>query len=275
MSRIQTRFQALKAQGRKALIPYITAADPHPGVTVPLMHAMVEAGADLIELGVPFSDPMADGPVIQAACERSLRHGTGLHHVLEMVVRFRDRDPDTPVVLMGYLNPIEVMGYGRFAREAAAAGVDGALTVDLPPEEAQGLLAALAEHAIDPIFLIAPTSTARRVETICKVASGFVYYVSLKGVTGAGSLDVPSVAAKLTEIRRFASVPIGVGFGIQDAASAAAVARVADAVVVGSALVRRIQEHEGDEGRIQRSVAGLLHAMREAMDQSSLDGRVA
>jgi tryptophan synthase alpha chain len=275
MSRIQAGFKALRARGRKALIPYITAGDPQSAVTVPLMHAMVEAGADLIELGVPFSDPMADGPVIQAACERALHHGTSLRGVLQMVERFRGRDPDTPVVLMGYLNPIEVMGYGRFAAAAAAAGVDGVLTVDLPPEEAHGLLAALGEHGIDPIFLIAPTSTARRMEAICRVASGFVYYVSLKGVTGAGSLDVQSVAAKLTEIRRFASTPIGVGFGIKDAANAAAIARVADAVVVGSALVRRIQEHEGDARRIQQAVAELLRAMRAAMDAASVAGRVA
>jgi tryptophan synthase alpha chain len=275
VTRIQARFEALRVQGRKALIPYITAGDPQPEVTVPLMHAMVEAGADLVELGVPFSDPMADGPVIQAACERALRHDTSLRGVLQMVERFRSRDPDTPVVLMGYLNPIEVMGYERFAVAAAAAGVDGVLSVDLPPEEAHELLVALGRHGVDPIFLIAPTSTIRRMEAICRVASGFVYYVSLKGVTGAGSLDLRSVADKLSEIRRFATTPIGVGFGIKDAASAAAIAQVADAVVVGSALVRRIQDHEGDAGRIQQAVAGLLHAMRAALDADSADGRVA
>lgn len=275
MSRIQARFEALRAQGRKALIPYITAGDPQPEVTVPLMHAMVEAGADLVELGVPFSDPMADGPVIQAACERALRHDTSLRGVLQMVERFRNRDPDTPVVLMGYLNPIEVMGYERFAAAAAAAGVDGVLSVDLPPEEAHELLVALGRHGIDPIFLIAPTSTTWRMEAICRVASGFVYYVSLKGVTGAGGLDLRSVADKLSEIRRFATTPIGVGFGIKDAASAAAIAQVADAVVVGSALVRRIQDHEGDAGHIQQAVAGLLRAMRAALDADSADGRVA
>ena len=266
MSRITQRFAALRAQGRKALIPYVTAGDPTPGATVPLMHAMVAAGVDIIELGVPFSDPMADGPVIQQACERALEHHTSLRHVLEMVREFREKNSDTPVVLMGYLNPVEVMGYADFARSAADAGVDGVLTVDLPPEEGHDLVAELRNNGIDPIFLIAPTTGPARIERICKAASGFVYYVSLKGVTGAATLDTNEVAAKVAEIKAVTDLPVGVGFGIRDAASAAAIAEVADAVVVGSALVRRIAENASDEDAMQRKVAGLLSAMRVAMD---------
>ncbi|MCW8874229.1 MAG: tryptophan synthase subunit alpha, partial [Gammaproteobacteria bacterium] len=201
MSRIAGRFAELRATGRKALIPFVTAGDPEPGVTVPLMHALVAAGADILELGVPFSDPMADGPVIQAACERALVHHTSLRHVLEMVHEFRARDADTPVVLMGYLNPIEVMGYEDFARAAAKAGVDGVLTVDLPPEEAHDLVQALQAETLDPIFLLSPTSSGARMDRISAVASGFIYYVSIKGVTGSSQLDVSAVAGKVTEIR--------------------------------------------------------------------------
>jgi tryptophan synthase alpha chain len=270
MSRIETRFAALRKAGRKALIPYVTAGDPQPDVTVPLMHAMVAAGADILELGVPFSDPMADGPVIQAACERALVHHVNLKQVLEMVGAFRQRDNDTPVVLMGYLNPIEVMGYQAFAEAAQAHGVDGALTVDLPPEEAEALSRALRAVDIDPIFLLAPTSTPARIGKICAAASGFVYYVSLKGVTGSASLDTDAVAAKLTEIRAVTDLPVGVGFGIKDADSAARVAAIADAVVVGSALVRRIAENAGDPQRILSTVAALLTAMRTRMDEEKL-----
>ncbi len=266
MSRLAHVFERLRGAGRKALIPYVTAGDPQPDATVPTLHALVQAGADVIELGVPFSDPMADGPVIQAACERALAGGTRLRDVLDMVRRFRQQDADTPVVLMGYLNPIEVMGYEAFARAAAQAGVDGVLTVDMPPEEANGLLTAVREAAIDPIFLVAPTSDRGRIEAIASVASGFLYYVSLKGVTGADALDVGSVAGKLEEVRAATDLPLGVGFGISDPERAAAVARVADAVVVGSALVRRIAEHAEDPAAGRAEAAALLARMREAMD---------
>ncbi len=267
MSRLATRFQQLAQAGRTALIPYITAGDPHPEHAVPLMHALVAAGADVLELGVPFSDPMADGPVIQAACERALRHRVSLRQVLAMVSEFRRRDSETPVVLMGYLNPVEVMGYERFAEEAAAAGVDGVLTVDLPPEEASELVAALRAQQLDPIFLLAPTSTDERVQGITELASGFVYYVSFKGVTGANALDVDAVAAKLEQIRHHTDLPIGVGFGIRDAASAAAVGRVADAVVVGSAIVKRIEQHQDQPPqRVAAEVADFLRGLRQALD---------
>jgi tryptophan synthase alpha chain len=266
VSRIAARFQALRATGRKALIPYVTAGDPNPGNTVPLMHAMVEAGADLIELGVPFSDPMADGPVIQQACERALRHHVSLRQVIGMVRTFRERDSETPVVLMGYLNPVEIMGYAAFAEAAAQAGVDGVLTVDLPPEEGHDLVEALRGQGIDPIYLLAPTSHEARIARICAAASGFVYYVSLKGVTGAATLDVDAVAGKLAAIRAHTDLPVGVGFGIRDAESAARVAAVADAVVVGSALVNRIAEHENDPEAGRRAVSDLLAEMRAAMD---------
>lgn len=266
MSRIAARFAALSRTGHKALIPYVTAGDPDPEVTVPLMHAMVAAGADLLELGVPFSDPMADGPVIQAACERALKHHVSLRQVLEMVRSFRQQDNDTPVILMGYLNPVEVMGYATFAHAAKAAGVDGVLTVDLPPEEAGGLLDELKKAAIDPIFLLSPDTSAARVQKIAAVASGFLYYVSFKGVTGANRLDVGAVAAKLDAIRKLTDIPLGVGFGIRDAQSAAEVAAVADAVVVGSALVRRIAELSAEPERIADAVSAVLQEMRRAMD---------
>ena len=269
MSRIQASFERLKAEGRKALIPYVTAGDPQPDVTVPLMHAMVEAGADVIELGVPFSDPMADGPTIQAACERALRHHVSLRQVLGMVRRFRERDGDTPVVLMGYLNPIEVMGYPAFAEAAREAGVDGVLTVDLPPEEAHDLVAALRGAGIDPIFLLSPTTSEARMDRIAAVASGFLYYVSFKGVTGANRLDVSAVAGRLDLIRRHTALPLGVGFGIRDAESAAAVARVADAVVVGSALVQRVAELADRPEAVAPAVTGVLREMRAAMDAAT------
>ena len=269
MSRIATRFRQLAERHRKALIPYITAGDPEPAVTVPLMHAMVEAGADLIELGVPFSDTMADGPVIQAASERALVHHVSLRDVLEMVREFRSRDTETPVIIMGYLNPVEVMGYAAFAEAAEAAGVDGVLTVDLPPEEAGEFLPAMREHRLDTIFLLAPTSTPERVQTIAALASGFVYYVSVKGVTGAGHLSVDDVAARLAELRKVIHIPIGVGFGISDARSAARIAAVADAVVVGSAIVKRIARHVTETERIAPDVCQLLGEMRQAMDAGS------
>ena len=266
MSRIQHTFASLRSQQRTALVGFITAGDPNPGVTVELMRAMVESGVNIIELGVPFSDPMADGPVIQAASERALKHHVGLRQVLDMVRAFRRDDHDTPVVLMGYLNPVEVMGYESFAAAAADAGVDGVLTVDLPPEESHDLLAALRDKQLDPIFLIAPTSNRQRIERICAAASGFVYYVSLKGVTGAASLDVEAVAAKLNEIRAATELPVGVGFGIRDARSAAQVAQVADAVIVGSALVTVIAEHGAQPDLVVPRLQELLRGMRTAMD---------
>ncbi len=266
MSRIEQRFRELRARDRRALVPYVTAGDPEPTVTVPLLHALVEAGADIIELGVPFSDPMADGPVIQAACERALAHGVSLHAVLDMVREFRRRDDSTPLVLMGYLNPVEVMGYEAFADAAAAAGVDGVLTVDMPPEEGDGLVTALRERALDPIFLIAPNSGEQRVRQLAGAGRGFLYYVAFKGVTGADRLDVDDVARHLERVRALTDLPLGVGFGIRDAAAAAAVARVADAVVVGSALVRRIGELAATPERITTEVPAALAEMRRAMD---------
>ena len=266
MSRIPARFETLSSNHRKALIPYITAGDPQPDVTVPLMHALVRAGADLLELGVPFSDPMADGPVIQAACERALKHHVSLHQVLDMVREFRQTDNDTPVILMGYLNPIEVMGYEAFAEAAQTAGVDGILTVDLPPEEGCDLVAALKANKLDPIFLAAPTSSDDRIRLMANNGGGFLYYVSFKGVTGANRLDVQSVKDKLDQIRANTDLPVGVGFGIRDAASAASVAGVADAVVVGSALVNRIAALADEPERIAAEAPQVIADMRAAMD---------
>jgi len=266
MSRIAQRFAELKTRSRKALIPFVTAGDPNPAVTVPLLHAMVEAGADLLELGVPFSDPMAEGPVIQKACERALAHNVSLRDVLGMVKEFRQKDRETPIVLMGYMNPVEIMGYQNFARAAAEVGVDGLLTVDMPPEEAADLVAALAEVKIDPIFLLAPTTVDDRIAKICAAASGFVYYVSLKGVTGAAHLDISGVEQKMAQIRKHTDIPIGVGFGIRDADSAKRIAAVADAVVVGSAVVNRVAENAEQPEKIQDAVCGLLREMRAAMD---------
>ncbi len=267
MSRIPGMFAALKAEGRTALIPFVTAGDPNPEVTVPLMHAMVAAGADLLELGVPFSDPIADGPVIQRATERALAHHVSLRQVLDMVRTFRQTNATTPVVLMGYLNPIEVMGYAGFAAQASAAGVDGALVVDVPPEEGADLVAALRAQGLDLVYLLAPTSTADRIEAIAQVASGFVYYVSVKGVTGAGHLDVAEVAQRLVPIRERISLPLGVGFGIKDPQTAAAVARVADAVIVGSAIVSRMEQLAEDPQAIPGVIGAYLGTLRSAIDQ--------
>lgn len=271
MSRLATRFAALKAENKTALIPYVMAADPTPEITLPLMHAMVQSGADVIELGAPFSDPMADGPVIQQAAERSLEHGTSLNDVFALVSEFRKTDDTTPIIVMGYLNPIEVMGYESFASQAAACGIDGVITVDMPPVEAEGYLAALRALSIDPVFLLAPTSTEDRIKKLAQVASGFVYYVSLKGVTGASTLDVGSVEQKVAEIRQFIDLPIGVGFGISDAESAAAVGRCSDAVVVGSAIVRKMTLNDGktqpERDIIIKEISDILSSMREAMDK--------
>ena len=266
MSRIEKRFAELRDAGRKALIPYITAGDPHPGVTVDLMHGLVDAGADLVEIGVPFSDPIGDGPVIQLACERALVHGTSLPGVLDMVARFRERDTETPVVLMGYINPIEARGYKSFVEAAVAAGVDGVLTVDMPPEEMGELSGYLAAAGLDPIFLVAPTTTEARMQVICDHARGFVYYVSLKGVTGADTLDVEAVADRVGRLHGMTGLPVGVGFGISTPEKAAAMSRAADAVVVGSALVRRIEANKDDHVTLKREVTELLAGMRRAMD---------
>ncbi len=266
MSRIKQRFDDLKSKHKTALIPFITAGDPRPDITVKLMHALVEAGADLLELGVPFSDPMAEGPTIQAACERALEHGTSLTDVLDMVEEFRKSDSTTPVLLMGYLNPIEVMGYKKFAQHAGSIGMDGLLTVDMPPEEASGLLSELALANIDPVFLLAPTTTQQRIEMITQQTKGFVYYVSLKGVTGVKSLEIKPVEKKIKEIRQLTDLPIGVGFGIKDAESAASVAQVADAVVVGSAIVSLMAKHKEDEQAILTQVPSFLQELRRAVD---------
>lgn len=271
MSRLAERFAELKNTSRTALIPYVMAADPVPEITLPLMHAMVEAGADVIELGAPFSDPMADGPVIQAAAERSLKHNTSLHDIFALVTRFRQTDNKTPIIMMGYLNPIEVMGYDSFAGQAAACGIDGVITVDIPPVEAEDYVPALKSQGLDPVFLLAPTSTEQRIKDLADLASGFVYYVSLKGVTGASTLDVSSVQSKVEEIKKFIDLPIGVGFGISDAESAANVAACSDAVVVGSAIVKKMTLNDGktEEERttIIKEISDILSSMRKAMDQ--------
>ena len=275
MSRLAARFAELKTQklktgSRTALIPYVMTGDPTPEITVPLMHAMVAAGADIIELGAPFSDPMADGPVIQLAAERSLQHNTSLHDVFSVVKAFRKTDDKTPIIVMGYLNPIEVMGYQSFAEQAASCGIDGVITVDMPPVEAEDYVPALKAQGLDPIFLLAPTSTRERIKKLADVASGFVYYVSLKGVTGAATLDVSSVEEKVAEIRQFIDLPIGVGFGISDAQSAAKVAVCADAVVVGSAIVKKMTLNSGkteaERSIIIKEISDILSAMRSALD---------
>lgn len=264
MSRIATRFDALKAQGRKALIPYVTAGDPYPDATVDIMVAMAKAGADVIELGVPFSDPMADGPVIQKASERALARHIGMVQVLEYVRAFRALDESTPVVLMGYANPVERYGTERFIADAKAAGVDGVLVVDYPPEECEAFAERLRDSGLDPIFLLAPTSTEARMASVGRIASGYVYYVSLKGVTGAGHLDTTAVAQMVPRIRRHVKVPVGVGFGIRDGATARAVASVADAVVIGSALVQLLETR--DRATVAAAAADFIGGIRAALD---------
>jgi tryptophan synthase alpha chain len=269
MSRIAATFSALKAQNRKALIPFVTAGFPYADITPELMHGMVAAGADVIELGVPFSDPSADGPVIQAAGDKALAAGIGLRQVIEMVRVFRQKDSNTPVVLMGYANPIERYnqlhgGALAFAADAAQAGVDGVLVVDYPPEECADFSAGLKQHGIDLIFLLAPTSTDERMDQVARLASGYVYYVSLKGVTGAGTLDTAAVEAMLPRIRQHVSVPVGVGFGIRDAASAKAVGRVADAVVIGSRIIQLIDNQPRDQ--VVRMAGDFLRDIRSALD---------
>lgn len=264
MSRIGRTFSKLQVQGRKALIPFITAGDPAPQSTVPLMHALVVGGADILELGVPFSDPMADGPVIQRSSERALKHGVSLKDVLSMVAEFRRTDANTPVVLMGYANPIEAMGLDAFCAAAGAAGVDGVLTVDYPPEEAGEFSARCAAAGIDNIYLLAPTTPPARVEAIVAQARGFVYYVSLKGVTGAAHLDLDEVAARVAAIRARARLPVGVGFGIRDAKTARQVAAVADAVVIGSRIVQEIEQSA--PAAMLANVQGFVAGVRAALD---------
>jgi tryptophan synthase alpha chain len=268
MTRIAAKFSALKAQGRKALIPYVTAGFPFADITPELMHGMVEAGADVIELGVPFSDPMADGPVIQKAGEKALALGIGTRQVLDMVTAFRAGDTSTPVVLMGYANPLErydlMHGKDAFVRDAAAAGVDGILVVDYPPEECEEFAGKLRAKGLDLIFLLAPTSTDERMKQVARVASGYVYYVSLKGITGAGHLDTAAVEAMLPRIRAHVNVPVGVGFGIRDAATAKAIGKVADAVVIGTKIIQ-IAEAEPRE-KVVPAVAGFLREIRSALD---------
>jgi tryptophan synthase alpha chain len=264
MSRIAATFEVLKAQGRKALVPYLTAGDPFADATPELMRAMAEAGADVIELGVPFSDPMADGPVIQRASERALTRGIGMPQVLAMVREFRAANQRTPVVLMGYANPIERYGIERFVADAKAAGVDGVLVVDYPPEECEAFAAQLKAAALDPIFLLAPTSTEARMQQVGRIATGYVYYVALKGVTGAGHLDTAAVAQVMPRIRRHVRVPVGVGFGIRDAASARAVAQVSDAVVIGSALVQLLEAQPRE--RVAVAARAFIADIRTALD---------
>lgn len=266
-NRIESCFEKCRSVGRKALIPFVTAGDPNRAVTVPLMHAMVEAGADIIELGVPFSDPMADGPTIQKSSERALEASTSIHHVLEMVVKFREQDGVTPVVLMGYLNPIENMGAEAFAAAAQQAGVDGVLTVDMPPEEGGAFEQICEQHGLAPIYLIAPTSTEARIGKIARSAKGFIYYVSVKGVTGSQAPDVAEVGKRVDAIRQQSDLPVGVGFGIRDAASAAAIGQVADAVVVGSALVSRMEALQQTPDQIPEAIGGILAEMRKALDE--------
>lgn len=264
MSRIQALFSSLQQQGKKALIPYITAGDPHPKYTVSLMHALVESGADAIELGVPFSDPMADGPVIQRASERALAHHVGLRHVFDMVKEFREKNASTPIVLMGYANPIEAMGVDYFVSQAKASGVDGVLTVDYPPEECEEFVVKLRANAIDPIFLLSPTTEPKRVDLIVNHATGFVYYVSLKGVTGSKNLEINEVKERVSSIRTKTDLPIGVGFGVRDAQTAKAVAQIADAVVVGSRMVLAVEA--SDETNLLPNVKALMQELREAVD---------
>ena len=268
MSRIAHTFAALQAQGRKALIPYVTAGFPFPDITPALMHGMAAAGADIIELGVPFSDPMADGPVIQQAGEQALAAGVGIKQVLAMVREFRERDDRTPVVLMGYANPVErydlMHGRDAFVRDAAASGVDGILIVDYPPEECEAFAGKLKAAGLDLIFLLAPTSTGERMRQVARVASGYVYYVSLKGVTGAGHLDTEAVAQMLPRIREHVRIPVGVGFGIRDAATAGAIGKVADAVVIGTRIIQLLQDQSRDQA--VATVAGFLRGVRAALD---------
>ncbi len=266
MSRLAAKFEALSKAGRKALIPFITTGDPNPEFTLPLMHAMVAAGVDIIELGIPFSDPMADGPVIQRASERALEHKMSLRRVLALAGEFRKTDQHTPIVLMGYVNPIETLGYENFADAAKRADVDGVLTVDLPPEEASQYGALLKARGIDPIFLLAPNSSDDRIQKMDAIGSGYLYYVSLKGVTGAGHLNIADVEAKLQQIRANTRLPIAIGFGVKDAEVSKTIANIGDGVVIGSALISKIEANLDNLAVAQHEIIALLTAMRLAMD---------
>ena len=267
MSRIEVCFSSLKENQQKALVPFITAGDPSIQVSLTLMHTLVDAGANCIELGVPFSDPVADGPVIQRASERALAAGITTDDVFELVSRFRQEDDNTPVILMGYLNSIEVLGYEAFAEKASAVGVDGVLVVDLPPEESGLFSQVFRQHDIDQIFLISPTTHGKRLQRICEVATGFLYYVSLKGVTGSDRLNTESVAEKMAEIRAHTRLPLGVGFGIKDEDTAKAVAGICNAVIIGSALVERIADNAGDNGKMKSEVSTFIRLIRSAIDK--------
>ncbi|MDR3159878.1 MAG: tryptophan synthase subunit alpha [Zoogloeaceae bacterium] len=271
MPRIQQTFERLAKEGRKALIPFITAGFPRVELTVPLMRALAEAGADVIELGVPFSDPMADGPTIQRASEKALANGMTLKKVLENVAEFRARDAQTPVVLMGYANPIESFGLETFAQAAQAAGVDGVLVVDAPPEESADFVRALRQHGLDPIFLLAPTSSPERCQAVARLASGYVYYVSVKGVTGSGQLNVAEIAARIPQIRAAVKLPVGVGFGIRDAETAAKMAEIADAVVVGSRIIEELEA--APKGEESARAAALAGELRRGVQQGAENGR--
>jgi tryptophan synthase alpha chain len=264
MSKITAVFAALKAQGKKGLIPFVTAGDPHPNMTVDVMHALVKGGADIIELGVPFSDPMADGPVIQRSSERALAQGVTLRQCLENVKTFRIQNQQTPVVLMGYANPIEQMGHAEFAKAAKAVGVDGVLIVDYPPEECEEFAKQMRSNGIDPIFLLAPTSNQQRIAHAAQIAAGYIYYVSLRGVTGANTLNTSDVASVLPLIRQETNIPVAVGFGIRDAASAKAVSQTADAVVIGSRIVQLLEEAK--PGEELASLEHFIHEIRHALD---------
>lgn len=266
MSRLNQKLSQLKAMQRTALIPFITAGDPNPEFTVPALHAMVKAGADIIEVGVPFSDPMADGPVIQRASERALAHKMSLRKTLDLIRQFRESDTTTPVVVMGYLNPIEALGYQGFIDKASAAGVDGVLTVDMPPEESGEFLSLLKQSEIAPIFLLAPNSTDPRIRKMGELGRGYLYYVALKGVTGAAHLDLAEVEQKLARIRELTHLPLAVGFGVKSAETAAALGRFADAVVVGSALVSLIEAAEGNTAQALSAIVALIQSMRQALD---------
>ncbi|WP_293006342.1 tryptophan synthase subunit alpha [Nitrosomonas sp.] len=264
--RIAKTFAELKEQNRKALIPFITAGDPHPKYTVQLMHQLVQSGADIIELGVPFSDPMADGPTIQRSSERALKYHVSLDDVLKLVAEFRKTNTNTPIVLMGYANPVEALGHVSFAAKARDCGVDGVLIVDYPPEESSEWVQCLEQHQIDAIFLLSPTTHQQRIEQVAKMAKGYIYYVSLKGVTGASHLDLQDVSTMLKQLRQYISLPIGVGFGIRDGVTAKAVAELSDAVVVGSRIIEEIEK--SSESDLFSNVGSLVKALRDAIDKN-------
>lgn len=272
MSRIKSLLSNLKSQGKTALVPYITAGDPEPGMTVKLMHALVEEGADILELGVPFSDPMADGPVIQKAVERALEHNVSLRDVLQMVAEFRQKDVETPIILMGYLNPIEAMGYQAFADEAKSVGVDAVLTVDMPPEETFGYLEVMRSAGLDRIFLVSPTTPDSRLQAVNEQGSGFVYYVSLKGVTGSSALNTDEVTHQVNHLKTIMNLPVGIGFGIRNGDTAYEMAKVGDAIIVGSALVSLIEQNaSADQSVIMDAISEKMCEFRRGIDQADAE----